>query len=241
MKGEAESRFETFKARLAEGGARAGLEYLGSLSTFRFLSVIYYVDGVGHPVYHYDRLNPELAEADEFDQQASYCGIVLDERRRFETSDSMRDERLAEHPKRTCVRSYYGLPLFAHDGQPHAVLCHYDNFPKDTQDLDHELLQEAAQLLEVRLAQDGLERSPPTAVTVHTEEIGNSSLHVIQRTKAEWSAPRYSIERSRRRDDGGVSSRISYGKVGFSSLDEAIEFGREWCEGSESPEAGPTR
>ncbi len=73
------------------------------------------------------------------------------------------------------------------------------------------------------------------AATIFTEKVGTSTLHVVEHTRPEWPQPRYSVERTRTRSDGSVSPRITYGhgidfgKGGFSSFEEARDFGREWC------------
>ncbi|MEO8307850.1 MAG: GAF domain-containing protein [Pseudomonadota bacterium] len=232
MAGESTERFDILRSRLSTDGGRAALEYLGSLSSFRFLSVIWYSNGIGYPVYHFDKLSPDVLDADEINQQASYCAIVLRDSKPFETSNSMEDARLVNHPAREGIRSYFGLPLYAEDGDAHAVLCHYDHFPKSTSELDIDLLRHAASLFQAQLAEYGVSRRPPVVETEITEQIGNWTLQIIKRSRAEWSAPRYSIERHRRLVSGSVGPTVSYGSGTFTSRDEALQFGRDWCQAS---------
>jgi hypothetical protein len=224
-----------FRQILDSAGERAALAFLAQLSRFRYLSIIYYVEGRGHPVHHFDRQNPDLIEAEELDQQLTYCSTVIVERRPVVIADSLAEQSLKAHPAREHIRSYYGLPLLAEDGSAHAVLCHYDHVPQDIAALDHDLLRQAALEFQARLARYGANRVASTVETVYTEVIGNSTFHVVKHTKAEWARPRYSVERTRTRADGTVTPRVAYGQStafgqgGFSSVEDAMEFGREWC------------
>jgi len=75
--------------------------------------------------------------------------------------------------------------------------------------------------------------------TIRTEVIGKSRIYLVENKLADWLAPRYYVERSTIQDDGSTGSRVAYGGPGFRSVDEALEFGREWCQVAiESAEPG---
>ena len=219
----------TFNSVLETVGERAALEYLGSLSAFRFVAVIYFADGRGHPVHFYDRQNPDVRVGEELDQRVTYCNSVVTTRAPFHTGNSLEDMRLLEHPAREHVSAYFGVPIFADDGAVHAVLCHFDNFPRNTAEVDSELLQVAASAFQRRMKGFQLGQRGSVVSQLRTEIIGDKTLYVYQRTRADWAEPKYTIERVKQLDNGSSSHRIAYGKDGFSTLEEALEFGREWC------------
>lgn len=223
-----EDQLERFEAHLEAAGERAGIAWLNSQSVFRFTAVIHYADGRGHPLHFYDRENPEVIETEELDQRATYCNQVIKLREPFHTEDSTRDLRLVGHPVRHRMRAYLGAPIVATDGPVQAVLCSFDPDPQNLEAMRVELFVRAAEILAPRLA------IPPHAphsreTTSRTETFGNWTLRVVERTKPGWTAPKYTIERSRRRADGSSSLRLKYGQDGFDSIDEALAFGREWC------------
>jgi GAF domain-containing protein len=225
-----DSKFENFQSSLQLGGERAALEYLSSLTGFRFVALIYYQDGRGHPLHYFDRSNPDLIAGEEIDQRASYCSTVLASGRIFQTSDSLQDERLAGHPARDFVKAYFGVPLFAPDGGVQAVLCHFDVVPRDSSLIDAQLLTQAGAEFQKRLSQYRLALPLSEISHEHAERLGNTTLYVVERRRAEWTVPRYSVERTKTRADGRESPRQVYGRDGFASFDEALEFGRQWCQ-----------
>ena len=224
-----DKRFETFQSRMQQSGERGALAYLNSLANFRFTAVIYFAEGRGHAIHYFDRENPEVTEVDEFDQRATYCNSVVTHGQPFETPDSMDDARLLEHPARHSVRAYLGVPIMADDGSAQASLCYFDPYPQSINDRDRNLLMQAAEAFRTRMA--GFQLAPPASrvTMVRAEKVGNSTLHVVERIKEGWESPRYTIERSTRHADGSTIRRVSYGRDGFASLEEALEFGREWC------------
>lgn len=225
-----DQRGDFFRSLLENEGERAALEYLSSLSAFRFVAVIYFVDGRGHPVHYFDRQNPDVRQGEELDQRATYCNTVIATREPFETPNAIEDLRLVEHAARQHVSSYVGVPILAEDGSVRAVLCHFDIFPRSTADVDHALLQQAAAALQPRLRDYQLPQPASAVSREHVETIGNRTLYVYQRTRPDWPTPRYTIERTKTLPNGSLSHRICYGRDGFASLEEAVDFGREWCQ-----------
>jgi GAF domain-containing protein len=76
---------------------------------------------------------------------------VRDSRGVFVTANALLDPRLAGHPARNDVVSYYGVPVMDAEGQLFGTLCHYDVMPRDPSRLDLSLLLEVASAL----ARDG--------------------------------------------------------------------------------------
>ncbi len=223
------AQYDEFQRSLKAGGERAALKFLSSLTGFRYVAVIFYQEGRGHFVHFFDNSNPEITGGEEIDQRASYCSKVIADEAVFQTSDSSTDARLQDHPARDFVKAYFGVPIFSPDGSVHAVLCHFDVQPRDTGKVDGHLLSQAAAAFQSRLAGYKLDRPVTTVSSEYSEKCGASTLHVIERRKADWNAPRYSVERTRIGMDGGASPRQVYGRDGFLSFSDALEFGRQWC------------
>lgn len=224
-----DSRFDAFQHLLRSEGERSALAYLNSQSNFRFIALIHFTEGRGNPIHYFDRDNPDITDADELDQRATYCNAVVTHRKPFHTVDSMGDARLQNHPARQSIRSYLGVPILAQDGTAQAVLCSFDQVPQSVTESHRQLLLKAADAFREVLGEFKL--TPPVSriTATQTELIGDSTLRVVERMKPGWSSPKYTIERTRNHADGGSSLRLSYGRDGFDSMEEALEFGREWC------------
>ncbi|MET0280264.1 MAG: hypothetical protein ABW278_03950 [Steroidobacteraceae bacterium] len=194
------------------------------------MALIYYHEGRGHPIHYFDRSNPDVTAGEEIDQRASYCDYVLGGERAFHTSDSLQDERLADHPARDFVKSYFGVPIVGPNGTAQAVLCQFDVVPRETASIDQTLLIRAAAEFQRRLHLYKPVQGTSQVSSEHQEKWGRVTLYVVERRKPEWSAPRYSVERTRTREDGRESPRQVYGRDGFASFEEALEFGRQWCQ-----------
>jgi len=132
-------------------GPRAALAFLNSLTDQRFTSM-YRFDGPNlHAITFYDRENPQVNASDDIPVHASYCVFVRDSGRMVAISASLTDERVVDHPKRTVVQSYCGVPLFNQQGKMFGTVCHFDTKPGKVADVYVELLEYMAQLLQKRL------------------------------------------------------------------------------------------
>jgi hypothetical protein len=63
----------------------------------------------------------------------------------------------------------------------------------------------------------------------HAETIGATTLLVVERIRSRSGAATYSLERVRE-TPGGENIYSVYATKSFSSLSEAIEAGRDWCQ-----------
>ncbi len=123
--------YSRFVRTLNAEGLRAALAEVLELTDYRFIGLWRFQDGKARSVVHVDRDNPEVLEAAEVPDTATYCSYVRASGAAFRTANALMDERLALHPARTVVQSYCGVPLQGMDGKVLGTLCHYDLVPRD--------------------------------------------------------------------------------------------------------------
>ncbi len=135
------------KQAFAQGGPRAALAYLNSLTDHRFTSLYRFDDEVLRNVTFYDRERPDVDRCEDLPVMASYCVFVRDSGAKFMTQEARGDQRLNNHPKQNTVQSYCGVPLLSNDGTMFGTICHFDFKPGRIADLDVELLEYMATIL----------------------------------------------------------------------------------------------
>lgn len=139
--------FAAFEAALQGSGPRAALAYLVGLTSYRFIGIFRFSEGMANAAIHVDRENPEVTRIDAVPESATYCCFVRDGRGVFTTVDALQDPRLADHVARAAVRAYCGVPVMDAEGQLLGTLCHYDVVPRNADELDMPLLLQAASTL----------------------------------------------------------------------------------------------
>ena len=139
--------FAAFERALHGSGARAALAYLVSLTRYRFIGTFRFSGGMANAAIHYDRENPDLTRIDAVPESATYCCFVRDSKGSFTTVDALEDPRLAQHVARDAVRAYCGVPVMDAEGRLLGTLCHYDQVPRNADELDMPLLLQAASAL----------------------------------------------------------------------------------------------
>jgi GAF domain-containing protein len=138
---------EIFESTLNTRGVRASLEYLVGLTDYRFIGIWRFRDGKARAAVHFDKENPGVLAAQEVNENATYCCYVRDSRGAFMTANAMLDPRTNGHPARESVPTYCGIPLMTPDGEILGTLCHYDLVPRDPEQVDLDLVIEAASTL----------------------------------------------------------------------------------------------
>jgi GAF domain-containing protein len=139
--------FERFEETLHTQGVRAALAFIVSLSDYRFVGIFRFRDGKATAAVHVDRKKPQQLRSPEVPETATYCCYVRDSRGVFTTANALQDSRLTDHPARTDVLAYCGVPVMDAEGQLLGTLCHYDVVPRDPQQLDLPLLIQVASTL----------------------------------------------------------------------------------------------
>ena len=132
--------FANFQRTLAEHGLRRALAGVLALTDFRFIAIYRVEDGVARAVVHYDRQHPEVEQIDAVAESESLCRFVRQTRRHFATNDSAVEPALAAEAVPAGVRAYCGVPIFDDAGHLLGTLCHYDDEPRDTTQIDLELM-----------------------------------------------------------------------------------------------------
>lgn len=147
---ETNEAFRRFTSVLAEEGSRASLAYLVGLTNYRFIGLFQFFDGMANAAVHYDRMNPQVLTLKEVPDTATYCWYVRDRKVMFSTANALADPRLADHPSRTKVLAYCGVPVIDPEGVLEEILCLYDVEPRDPDQLELELLVQVASALQQR-------------------------------------------------------------------------------------------
>ncbi len=142
--------FKRFSDTFDAEGLRAALAYLLRLTDFRFIAIFREHDGSANTEVFYDRENPEVLAADERPDIATYCGYVRETRNVFKTADALQDQRLDGHVSREAVQSYCGVPVMTAEGEVLASLCHWDEVPRDPEQVDLMLMLQVASWLAQR-------------------------------------------------------------------------------------------
>lgn len=142
-----QSRFANFAITATSVSVRDGLAELLKDTDFRYIGIWRFQDGKASAAVHYDRLNPALTTSDEVPDTATYCCYVREAGAPFKTANALVDERLAEHPARTAVAAYAGVPVMDSNGTIVGTLCHYDTEPRDVGQVDLQLMLTVASFL----------------------------------------------------------------------------------------------
>lgn len=136
--------FNVFASLLATDGLRAALYALLRRSDYRFVSIFRFKDGMATSVVHVDREDLALTQAAEVPDTATYCSYVRAAQAPFVTVEAGEDARTEGHAAREVVPAYCGIPLYTPEGDFLGTLCFYDMVPRDPEQLDLELLVQAA-------------------------------------------------------------------------------------------------
>lgn len=138
-------------AIVAEQGIGPALAWLNARTRFRFTG-IYRVDPpLLRNLMLFDRENPDVNVSGEITRlDDTYCALVY-ATGPFSTADSGKDSRLAQHPARTSVISYDGVPMRLANGQVWGTLCHYDVRPRLLKPDERHLLESVAKVFTTSL------------------------------------------------------------------------------------------
>ena len=147
-----EGAFRAFNTLLHREGIRSALAYLVSLTDYRFISIFRFDGSRATSAVHVDREELSAVQAPEVPDTATYCCFVRDREGAFVTVHALLDPRAEGHPARNDIPAYCGIPIMDPEGGLIGTLCHYDVVPRDTEQLDLELLLQCASAL----AQSGL-------------------------------------------------------------------------------------
>lgn len=132
---------------LLRDGIRAAVIFLNGLTAFRFTALYRFDQDTLHNLCFYDRENPTVESSPDIPVLASYCVFVRELKDKFATADSLRDERVRDHPKQRVVHAYCGVPLVDRMGNMFGTICHFNIEPTPTREADIELMEAMGQLI----------------------------------------------------------------------------------------------
>lgn len=128
-------------------GLRAALATILMKTDYRFIGIWRFQDGKADAAVHFDRENPTVLRADEVPDNATYCCFVRERGAPFKTPNALVDQRLVDHPARSAVLAYCGVPLMDLSGNIIGTLCHYDIVPRNAEQIDVALMMSIASYL----------------------------------------------------------------------------------------------
>ncbi|MDB5868107.1 MAG: guanylate cyclase [Polaromonas sp.] len=135
-----------FNVAFDQGGLYGALHYLNERISYRY-TAIYRLDGnMMRNIFLYDRKGENPTTMAPMPLGNTLCQFALADNG-FNTSNSVEDERLAGHPARGIINSYFGLPLFIEPGRVYGTLCHFDFDPKVIPDSEVPLLKAVSGVL----------------------------------------------------------------------------------------------
>lgn len=148
-----------FRAILDEHGLYEAMRFANRLSEHRFTAVYRFEDATLRNVLFVDRDDASVRLGTDLPVLDSYCVFVRQARDSFLTDASLRDPRVAGHPKQRSVQSYCGIPLFAEDGTLFGTVCHFDYAPRAFGEDEVAMLEAVAPLVIRAIEQDGPRRA----------------------------------------------------------------------------------
>ncbi|MCC6426527.1 MAG: GAF domain-containing protein [Phycisphaerales bacterium] len=146
------------KAIYLSSGVRAALGFLNGLTSHRFTALYRFDDQMLTNLYFFDRHDPSATSSPQIPVLASYCVFVRSSSQMFRTVDALRDERVADHPKRQQIQSYCGVPLCDESGRVFGTICHFDFDPMGISDAIVALMEFMGALLSKH---PELDKAPP--------------------------------------------------------------------------------
>lgn len=143
-----EEALSVLRRHLAEHNVRAALKYLNSLTPHRYTGLYLFDDPMLKNKYLVDKRNPDYESVDDVPQTATYCAFTRAQGDILSITDAMGDPRFADHPAREEIRSYCGVPLLDERDDVFGTVCHFDHDVVEISDLNVQLLEALAPLLE---------------------------------------------------------------------------------------------
>lgn len=133
---------------IAEGDVRAGLKYLNSLTPHRFTGLYLFHDPKLENKYIVDAENLDIESLPDVPLTATYCSFTRSKGEVLAIENSLKDDRVQDHPAREEIVSYCGVPLQDKSGEIYGTICHFDHESVHISDLNVALLEAVAPLLE---------------------------------------------------------------------------------------------
>lgn len=118
-----------FKIALEADGLWAAMRWLNDRVPYRFTAIFAFDGDMLRNICLIDKENQNITNCSDQPITESYCMYVHHSGEPFGVEEASRDRRVAVHPKRQNVQSYYGIPLFGSKGEMLGTVCHFDSIP----------------------------------------------------------------------------------------------------------------
>ena len=136
-----------FKQTLASGGLRAAMRLLNDRVSYRYTAIFAFDGEMLRNICLIDKENSDITKCADQPITESYCMYIRSSGARFNTEQSLADQRVEGHPKRRSIQSYYGIPLFDSEGKMLGTVCHFDSTPLRVTETVAEALDDLAPLI----------------------------------------------------------------------------------------------
>lgn len=124
------------------------LRLLNQGTPYRFTGVYAFDYPFVKSVVLFDRHSPNIEIGADVVWDDAYCRMTATNGQPLVVTDSLEDDRLTNHPLRTTLRFYCGVPLRTPDDKPLGTLCHYDLSPQTLPDDTFARLMSVRQVVE---------------------------------------------------------------------------------------------
>ncbi|MCD9095392.1 hypothetical protein LU699_06725 [Luteimonas fraxinea] len=124
------------------GRLRSALEQINQVAGCRFTAIFRFDDGDLRNLILVDKEDLLNLVMDTIPVRDSYCMFVRQSEDVFSVDDSLTDDRVLGHAKRSVQRTYIGYPLRTSSGKLFGTLCHFDFSPVTVSDFAKKLTVE---------------------------------------------------------------------------------------------------
>ncbi len=132
---------------IAWDGVPSALRQLNAFSNHRFTGLFLFDGDLLKNIFIHDRQDAAANLFPVKPADYSYCLTVKTSGQPFHVVDALRDQRVAGHPSRHQVQSYYGVPLRDQQGDIFGTVCSFSLEPCEAGDQEVLLLDGFAQIL----------------------------------------------------------------------------------------------
>ena len=143
---ESLSSLTEFRARLAGGGRRAGIELLNQRTSHRFTGIFQFAGEFLKCIELVDKWDWTVRRCDDVPIGSAYCAHLQRTGEPLVVADGTVDVRVPWMRNKP-VTSYCGAVIETPAGQPWGALCHFDMSPCESNAGEVDLLVAAARLL----------------------------------------------------------------------------------------------
>lgn len=135
-----------FRARLIEGGRRAGVGFLNQRTPHRFTGIFQFAGAMLKNIELVDRWDLTVRGCDDVPIAGAYCAHLQRTGEALVVENGRLDARVP-WMRNSHVASYCGVVIERPGGQPWGALCHFDLSPCESNRNEVALLAAAARLL----------------------------------------------------------------------------------------------